>query len=76
MTGLGFGEINANPTSYIGHIVILVQSLMGYILLGAFLVRIGILFQGEFPVSSIRKKNCNTECDIDSNRSINQNDRV
>ncbi|AFA47793.1 pentapeptide repeat-containing protein [Acetobacterium woodii] len=64
MTGLGFGEINAFPYSYLGHIVILLESLMGYILLGAFLVRIGILFQGEFPVAPARETsdcNCNPE---------------
>ncbi|MFA9463796.1 MAG: pentapeptide repeat-containing protein [Velocimicrobium sp.] len=56
MTGLGFGEISASSQILWGHIVIMMQSLMGYILLGAFLVRIGILFQGEFPVSSSRHR--------------------
>ncbi len=55
-TGLGFGEINASDTSYAGHIIISMHSLLGFILLGAFLVRIGILFQGEFPVASERHK--------------------
>lgn len=63
MTGLGFGEINAYNLSYLGHIIILIQSLTGYILLGAFLVRIGILFQGEFPVSPVRKRHDDTDCD-------------
>lgn len=56
MTGLGFGEIAASSTIFMGHIIILIQSLIGYILLGAFLVRIGILFQGEFPVAPVRKR--------------------
>lgn len=54
MTGLGFGEIHAAPDCSISHIVITSQTLLGFILLGAFLVRIGILFQGEFPVSPYR----------------------
>ncbi|HOO28264.1 MAG TPA: ion channel, partial [Lachnospiraceae bacterium] len=65
MTGLGLGEINAYEASYIGHIIILIQSLSGYILLGAFLVRIGILFQGEFPVAAVRKKEGDHACDPD-----------
>lgn len=56
MTGLGFGEIAPNSSIFIGHVVVLLQSLTGYILLGAFLVRIGILFQGEFPVSAVRRR--------------------
>lgn len=56
-TGLGFGEINASDSSIAGHIIISLHSLLGFILLGAFLVRIGILFQGEFPVSPTRKNN-------------------
>ncbi len=53
-TGLGFGEINASEMSYAGHFIISMHSLIGFILLGAFLVRIGILFQGEFPVAKER----------------------
>lgn len=59
-TGLGFGEINASETSILGHIVISSHSLLGFILLGAFLVRIGILFQGEFPVASERRNDHTT----------------
>merc|ERR1711879_364183 len=56
MTSVGFGDIVASPTAVWGHLVMMLQSLLGYILLGAFLVRIGILFQGEFPVSQIRER--------------------
>jgi len=55
MTGLGFGEISASESIIWGHLIISLQSLIGYTLLGAFLVRIGILFQGEFPVETSRK---------------------
>ncbi|MDK2809116.1 MAG: hypothetical protein PWP24_1853 [Clostridiales bacterium] len=67
MTGLGFGDINADSSILWGHLVIVLQSLTGYILLGAFLVRIGILFQGEFPVSSKRDRNSpdtDVECQV------------
>lgn len=57
MTSVGFGDVAASHQSTIGHLVIILQSLSGYILLGAFLVRIGILFQGEFPVDKQRLKN-------------------
>ncbi len=63
MTGLGFGDIHASGELLAGHIIMMLQSLMGYILLGAFLVRIGILFQGEFPVASIRKKKTEDLCE-------------
>lgn len=56
MTSVGFGDISAAETSILGHVVMLVQALIGYILLGAFLVRIGILFQGEFPVSQTKDR--------------------
>jgi len=56
MTSVGFGDIVASPTLIWGHLVMMMQSLLGYILLGAFLVRIGILFQGEFPVSQTRER--------------------
>lgn len=56
MTSVGFGDVAASHESSLGQIVILMQSLSGYILLGAFLVRIGILFQGEFPVSKEKLK--------------------
>lgn len=54
MTSVGFGDISASETMIFGHVIMMVQSLLGYVLLGAFLVRIGILFQGEFPVSKRR----------------------
>lgn len=54
MTSVGFGDISASETLIFGHVIMMVQSLLGYVLLGAFLVRIGILFQGEFPVSKRR----------------------
>ncbi len=59
MTSVGFGDIAASHQTVWGHVAMMIQSLIGYILLGAFLVRIGILFQGEFPVSKNRLKGKN-----------------
>lgn len=45
MTTLGFGDITANPFSPCGYVLIGLQVLIGYILLGAFITRFAILFQ-------------------------------
>lgn len=55
MTSVGFGDVHASDQLY-SLILVSFQALNGYILLGAFLVRIGILFQGEFPVAPVRKR--------------------
>lgn len=55
MTSVGFGDVHASDQLY-SLILVSFQALTGYILLGAFLVRIGILFQGEFPVAPVRKR--------------------
>lgn len=56
MTSVGFGDFHASANSPISLIIISFQAIIGYILLGAFLVRIGILFQGEFPAPAVKKK--------------------
>lgn len=45
MTTLGFGDIYANPTSWLGHILLMIQVILGYVLLGALVTRLSILFQ-------------------------------
>ena len=45
MTTLGFGDIHANPSSELGHVLLTIQVLIGYILLGALITRFAILFQ-------------------------------
>ena len=45
MTTLGFGDISANPTSTCGHFLVISQVLIGYVLLGALITRLSILFQ-------------------------------
>ena len=45
MTTLGFGDMYANPESAVGHVLLTVQVLLGYVLLGALITRLAILFQ-------------------------------
>jgi hypothetical protein len=51
MTTLGFGDIHANPVSEIGQVVLMVQVLLGYALLGALVCRLGVLFVAHGPAS-------------------------
>ncbi|MCA8995005.1 MAG: pentapeptide repeat-containing protein [Planctomycetaceae bacterium] len=46
MTTLGFGDIHANPESIPGHLLLMVQVMLGYVLLGALVTRLSIMFQG------------------------------
>jgi pentapeptide repeat protein/ion channel len=49
MTTLGFGDMHADPLSLVGHAVLAFQVILGYVLLGALICRLGILFQGHGP---------------------------
>ena len=49
MTTLGFGDMYAQPGSYLGHILLMIQVLLGYILLGALVTRFAILFTSSGP---------------------------
>jgi len=49
MTTLGFGDICANPRSIWGHILVTLQVVWGYFLLGAIVTRLGILFTAGGP---------------------------
>ena len=49
MTTLGFGDISANPASYWGHGLLILQVIFGYVFLGAIITRLGILFTSEGP---------------------------
>jgi uncharacterized protein YjbI with pentapeptide repeats len=44
-TTVGFGDISASKTSILSNIIILFHVMIGYMLLGALIVRLGILFQ-------------------------------
>jgi uncharacterized protein YjbI with pentapeptide repeats len=41
----GFGDMYANPQSVAGHIFVMLNSFLGYILLGALVTRLAVLFQ-------------------------------
>jgi len=49
MTTLGLGDIRSNPKSVFGHTFIIFQVVWGYILLGAIITRLGILFTSGGP---------------------------
>ena len=49
MTTLGFGDIAANPNSWLGQTLLMVQVILGYILLGALITKLAILFTSEGP---------------------------
>jgi uncharacterized protein YjbI with pentapeptide repeats len=53
MTTLGFGDIYAAPASWQGHIVLIVQVLLGYVLLGALITRFGIMFTSKTPCPKV-----------------------
>ncbi len=44
-TTVGFGDISASRTSIISNLVVILHVMIGYMLLGALIVRLGILFQ-------------------------------
>lgn len=44
MTTLGFGDINANPDRIAGHLLLIVQVLIGYLLFSLLITRIAVLF--------------------------------
>ncbi len=45
MTTLGFGDVVAQPMSIMGHILLTIQVLLGYIMLAALVSRLAVLFQ-------------------------------
>jgi uncharacterized protein YjbI with pentapeptide repeats len=49
MITLGFGSMNAAPTSLLGHITVAMQIIAGYVILAALVSRIAIMFDSEGP---------------------------
>ncbi len=49
MTTLGFGDMHANCQSVWGHILLILQVLLGYMLLGALVTRFAVLFTAGGP---------------------------
>lgn len=61
MTTLGFGDMHAEPKPIAGHILLALQVLLGYFLLGATLARISILFTADGPTSKPKKPHSKTD---------------
>lgn len=71
MTTLGFGDMYANAQSIWGHILLSLQVILGYVLLGALVTRFAVLFTaggpaGEFAKEKKKKAAMDTEKRIDS----------
>jgi len=49
MTTLGFGDMHANCQSLLGHLLLTVQVILGYVLLGALVTRFAVLFTAGGP---------------------------
>ncbi len=56
MTTLGFGDLHAATTSIIGHILLIIQVLIGYLLLGALITRLAIMFSEGGPSDKVQDK--------------------
>lgn len=56
MTTLGFGDMYAQAGSSLGHILLTIQVLVGYVLLGALVTRFAILFTSSGPEKDIHLK--------------------
>jgi len=52
MTTLGFGDMFANAQSIWGHILLTLQVILGYVLLGALVTRLAVLFTSDGPAGS------------------------
>lgn len=53
MTTLGFGDIYADPRYWQGHVLLSLQVLFGYFLLGALVTRLGIMFTSKAPCPEV-----------------------
>jgi hypothetical protein len=49
MTTLGFGDIYANYSSVIGHTILVIQVIIGYVLLAVLVTRMSVLFSNNGP---------------------------
>ncbi len=56
MTTLGFGDMYAHPQSIAGHLLLMFQVLLGYVLLGALITRFAVLFTAGGPAGKFAKK--------------------
>ena len=51
MTTLGFGDMCAHECSAAGYVILIIQVLLGYFLLGALITRLGVMFTASGPVA-------------------------
>jgi uncharacterized protein YjbI with pentapeptide repeats len=56
MTTLGFGDIAANPDSWQGQVLLMVQVILGHVLLGALVTRFAVLFTAGGPAGKFAKR--------------------
>ena len=56
MTTLGFGDMYANKGSIAGHVILAVQVILGYVLLGALITRFAVLFTAGGPAGKFAKQ--------------------
>ena len=56
MTTLGFGDIAANPDSWQGQVLLMVQVIFGYVLLGALVTRFAVLFTSGGPAGNFAEE--------------------
>jgi hypothetical protein len=54
-TTLGFGDLYANPQRITGHILLSLQVILGYVLLGALVTRFAVLFTAGGPAAKFAK---------------------
>jgi len=56
MTTLGFGDMYANKGSIAGHVILALQVILGYVLLGALVTRFAVLFTAGGPAGKFSKR--------------------
>ena len=56
MTTLGFGDMYANVNSILGHLLLTIQVILGYVLLGALVTRFAVLFTAGGPAGTFSKE--------------------
>jgi hypothetical protein len=56
MTTLGFGDMYANKGSIAGHVLLILQVILGYVLLGALVTRFAVLFTAGGPAGKFTEK--------------------
>jgi hypothetical protein len=56
MTTLGFGDMYANKESIAGHVLLILQVILGYVLLGALVTRFAVLFTAGGPAGKFTEE--------------------